>query len=62
MQKRFDLSTVDIYTAGGTHQIKGLRYETADEIVRKLNQIVLEENGWKETPGTESERNNETEA
>ena len=62
LQKRFELSTVDIYTAGGTHQIKGLKYDTADEIVRKLNRIVLEENGWKETSGTEREQSNETEA
>lgn len=55
LQKRFGLATVDLYTAGGTHQIKGLEYIVADEIVRKLNNIVLEENELKGTPVAERE-------
>lgn len=62
LQKRFDLATVDLYTAGGSHQIKGLKYAVADEIVRKLNHIVLEENKLKETPVIEREIGNEVEA
>lgn len=62
LQKRFDLATVDLYTAGGIHQIKGLQYAEADEIVRKLNQVVLEENERKETQVTEKEMSNEAEA
>ena len=62
LQKRFDLATVDLYTAGGTHQIKGLRYAVADEIVRNLNQIVLEENELKETPVTERDMSDGIEA
>lgn len=42
LQKRFKLSTVDIYTAGGAHQIEALLYEEADFIVRKLNHLVVE--------------------
>ncbi len=72
LQKRFDLATVDLYTAGGTHLIKGLKYAIADEIVRKLNQIVLEETHQEEThqeethqeetPVTERDMSNEIEA
>lgn len=62
LQKRFDLATVDLYTAGGTHQIKGLEYTVADEIVRKLNHVVLEENELKGTTATEREMSNEPEA
>ena len=62
LQKRFDLATVDLYTAGGTRQIKGLQYAVADGIVRKLNQIVLEENKLKEIPVTERHMSNEVKA
>jgi len=62
LQKRFDLATVDLFTAGGTHQIKGLQYAVADEIVRKLNHIVSEETELAKTPGTERDRSNEDEA
>ena len=61
-QKKFDIATVDLFTAGGIHQIKGLRYSVADEIVRKLNQIVSEENGEKKHQPSEGERANEDEA
>lgn len=43
LQKRFDLASVDIYTAGGSHQIQALRYDEADAIVRGLNHIVAAE-------------------
>jgi membrane protein YdbS with pleckstrin-like domain len=62
LQKRFDLATVDLYTAGGIHQIKGLRYAVADEIARNLNRTVLEENERKVTPAAERDMSNEGEA
>jgi membrane protein YdbS with pleckstrin-like domain len=62
LQKRFDLATVDLYTAGGTHQIKGLQYAVADEIVRKLNQSVAAETEQKEEPVMEREVSDEVEA
>lgn len=62
LQKRFDLATVDIYTAGGSHQIKALQYAAADEIVRKLNHLVVEEDARKETPIIERKVSDEVEA
>ncbi len=44
LQKRLNLSTVDIYTAGGSHGIEELLYSEADAIVRRLNHLVVEEN------------------
>lgn len=62
LQKRFDLATVDIYTAGGTHQIKAVLYMEADEIVRKLNHSVVEITQVNKTPVTEGDHSNEAEA
>ena len=62
LQKRFDLATVDIYTAGGNHQIKAVLYAEADEIVRKLNHSVVEESERKGAPVTEGEVSDEVEA
>lgn len=62
LQRRFDLATVDIYTAGGSHQIHALRYAEAEEIVRKLNHLVAGEACIKEKHGTEGEVRNEEEA
>lgn len=62
LQKRFDLASVDIYTAGGSHQIQALRYVEADGIVRKLNHFVVEEASQKEATVMEREVSNEAEA
>lgn len=51
LQKYFKLSTVDIYTAGGAHQIEALLYEEADHIVRTLNHLVVEKD---EEPSNEA--------
>ncbi len=64
LQKRFNLSTVDIYTAGGAHEIEALLYDEADGIVRKLNHLVAEEGlaedvGLKEAPAKEKEDSHE---
>lgn len=59
IQKKFKLASVDIYTAGGNHQIKALVYEEADEIVRKLNHLVIEEVESKETPVIDKEGSHE---
>ncbi len=62
LQKRFDLATVDIYTAGGNHQIKAVLYAEADEIVRRLNHSVVQETQGKEAVVTEREVSDEVEA
>ena len=62
LQKRFDLATVDIYTAGGNHQIKAVMYAEADEIVRKLNNSVVQETERKDAPVIEREVSDEVEA
>lgn len=59
LQKRFNLSTVDIYTASGSHQIQALLYDEADGIVRRLSNIVVEETGSKEVMTQEKEPDNE---
>ncbi len=62
LQKRYDLATVDIYTAGGIHKIKAILYSEADEIVRKLNHSVVEISQDGETPVKERAHSNEAEA
>lgn len=62
LQKRFDLATVEIYTAGGRHQIKAILYAKADEIVCKLNHSVVEEIEQKETLVTERDIHDEIKA
>ncbi len=62
LQKRFNLATVEIFTAGGKHQIKAVLYTKADEIVCKLNHSVVEETEQNETTVTEREIHDEIKA
>lgn len=62
LQKRFNLATVEIFTAGGKHQIKAVLYTKADEIVCKLNHSVVEETEQKETTVIEREIHDEIKA
>lgn len=62
LQKRFDLATVDIYTAGGSHQIQALQYSEAEKIVLRLNHLVASEEFIKEMICTEGEVRNEEDA
>ncbi len=62
IQKMFNLATVQIYTAGGMHQIKAVLYSEADKIVCKLNYSVVDEMERKQTPFTEKEVLDEIEA
>lgn len=43
IQKKFNLTNVDIYTASGKHTIEGILREQAEEIAAHLNRIVLVE-------------------
>lgn len=42
LQKRFDLNSIDIYTAGGINRIVGVLTDEANQIGTYLNQIVYQ--------------------
>lgn len=44
IQKKFDLSNVELFTAGGQHAIEGLKSEVAASIADQLNDLVIKEN------------------
>lgn len=44
IQKKFDLSNIEIFTAGGQHTIEGLKTEVASHIAEGLNDFVIKEN------------------
>lgn len=43
IQKKFNLTNVDIFTASGKHTIEGILKEQAEEIANHLNLLVLAE-------------------
>lgn len=49
IQKIFKLSTLEIYTAGASHEIEAIATEEAENIVENLNKIVLRVDGYGES-------------